>query len=107
MHEILQRNRFLIRDQRQWFQTRRVINAVDPETNAQILFGREYAVGPITHLFRLTRYSKSTPFDLQVESAEYEPVLRVSRGTSLFTGVSVIHDEEDEPLASLQLKGFS
>ena len=79
----------------------------DPTSGQVILHCREPKLGIITKILRFTDYKRMTPFDVHVTTTEGEPVVRVSRGVSLFMSRVVVRDEADEVIGGFKQKLLS
>jgi uncharacterized protein YxjI len=79
----------------------------DPKSNQEILHCREEKLGLITKMLRFTDYKRMTPFNVQIRTPDGQPVVRVSRGVSLFLSKVQVFDESEQPLGGFKQKLFS
>lgn len=107
MHPVLARNLFLVKEHRGLFKSANNYDVFDPETGDEILHCREPSLGGITKLLRFTDYKRNTPFNVEVTTPSGEPVLRVTRGISLFLSKVDVFDEDEERVGGFKQKLFS
>jgi uncharacterized protein YxjI len=107
MHEILNRNLFLVKEHVGFFKAANNFDILNPETGAIMLECREDRLGFFTKLFRFSDYRRSTPFDIQVRTPEGQQVVRVTRGVSFFLSKVTVLDENDRPIGGFKQKMFS
>lgn len=79
----------------------------DPASGKEILHCREPQLGFFTKLLRFTDYKRNTPFDVHLTTPDGAPVLRVTRGVSLFLSNVHVLDEEDVRVGGFKQKFFS
>ena len=107
MHEILNKNQFLIKEHVGMFKAANNFDVYDPETGQIILECREEGLGIFTKMLRFTKYKRNTPFDITVAPPGGEPVVRVKRGISLFLSKVSVFDEHGVLIGGFKQKLFS
>ena len=108
MNQVLQQhNNFLIKEHLGLFKAASNYDILDPDTQETLMLCREPNLGSFTKLFRFTDYKRMTPFDIRVTSASDEPILRVTRGISIFLSKVAVFDEKENHLGGFQQKFFS
>jgi uncharacterized protein YxjI len=98
---------FLVKEHVGLFRAARNYDVFDPSTRQQVLACREENLGLLTKLFRFTDYKRMTPFDLQIRGADGQPLLRVSRGVSLFLSRVTVSDAGGRTLGTFEQRWFS
>jgi uncharacterized protein YxjI len=107
MHEILQRNLFLVKEHVGMFKAANNFDIHDPETGTTIMECREDNLGIFTKLLRFTDYKRMTPFDIQVRTPDGAQVVRITRGISVFLSKVTVLDENDQVIGGFKQKFFS
>lgn len=107
MHPILHHNLYLVKEHLGFFKAARNFDVYDPATGEMILECREPHLGPFTKLLRFTDYKKMTPFDIEVHTPNGEPVVRISRGISIFLSKVSVHDDDGVYLGGFKQKLLS
>lgn len=107
MHPVLNRNLYFVKEHVGFFKAANNYDVVDPETGEVVLHCREENLGLLTKLVRFTDYKRMTPFNVQIRTPDGEPVVRVSRGISLFVSRVKVLDENDEHIGGFRQKFFS
>ncbi|MGB0741833.1 MAG: phospholipid scramblase-related protein, partial [Planctomycetaceae bacterium] len=107
MNEALDRNLFLIKEHVGMFKASSNYDIYDPETGEVLMECREENLGIISKMLRFTDYKRNTPFNLQIRTPDGEPILRVSRGISIFLSKVTVTDENDQVLGRFKQKLFS
>lgn len=107
MHEILNRNVYLVKEHVGMFKAANNYDVYDPESGEIILECREEKLGMITKLFRFTDYGHMTPFDIEIRTPQGEPVVRITRGVSVFLSTVKVLDENDRHIGGFKQKMFS
>ncbi len=107
MPPILTGNLFLVKEHVGFFKAANNFDIYDPETGALVMECREEKLGFLTKMLRFTDYKRMTPFDVQVRTPDGEPVVRVTRGVSLFLSKVKVLDENDEVIGGFKQKLFS
>jgi uncharacterized protein YxjI len=79
----------------------------DPETGEIVLECREPHLGFLTRMFRFSKYKRNTPFDIVISPPGGTPVVRITRGISLFLSKVSVFDEEGTPIGGFKQKLFS
>jgi uncharacterized protein YxjI len=106
MHDVLKRDTFFVKEHVGMFKAANNFDVMD-EKGRTILHCREPNLGFFTKLFRFTDYKRMTPFDVHITTPEGEPVVRVSRGISIFLSKVDVFDEADRRLGGFKQKFFS
>jgi len=107
MSKAIERNLFLIKEHVGMFKAANNYDVIDPETGETILHCREPKLGLVTKILRFTDYKRMTPFDVHITTPEGEPVIRVTRGVSLFLSKVRVLDESGEVIGGFKQKLFS
>jgi len=107
MHPALNKNLFLVKEHVGMFKAANNFDIFDPETGAEVMHCREDRLGLFTKMLRFTDYKRMTPFDIEVRTPNGEPVVRVSRGISLFLSKVTVLNENDQPIGGFKQKFFS
>lgn len=107
MHALLSQNVFLVKEQVGMFKASNNFDIYDPKGGKKILECREPRLGGITKLLRFTKYKKNTPFDVHVRTPEGEPVVRITRGVSLFLSKVKVFDDAENHVGGFKQKLFS
>lgn len=107
MHEVLNRNLYLVKEHVGMFKAANNFDVYDPESGEMILECREEKLGFFTKLLRFTDYKRMTPFDIQIRTPSGEQIIRVSRGISLFLSTVSVFNEHDERIGGFKQKFFS
>lgn len=107
MHEILDKNVFLVKEHVGMFKAANNYDIYDPETGQIIMECREDKLGFFTKMLRFTDYKRMTPFDVEVRTPDGQQIVRVKRGVSIFLSKVSVHDENDAVIGGFQQKFFS
>ena len=107
MHEVLRRNVFLVKEHVGMFKAANNYDIHDPDTGEIILECREESLGILTRLLRFTDYKRMTPFDIQIRTPDGHPVVRVTRGISVFLSKVQVLDESDRVIGGFKQQFFS
>lgn len=107
MHDVLNGNRFLVKEHVGLFKAANNFDIYDPETNEVIMHCREPNLGLLSKLFRFSDYKRMTPFDIEITTPDGEPVCRVTRGISVFLSKVSVFDEMDTPIGGFRQKLFT
>lgn len=107
MHEVLNRNVYLVKEHIGMFKAANNYDIYDPETEAIIMKCREERLGFVTKMLRFTDYKRMTPFDIQIRTPEGQQIVRVKRGISLFLSKVQVLDESDRVIGGFKQKLFS
>ena len=106
MHEVLNRNLYLVKEHVGMFKAANNYDVYDPDTGEIILECRENNLGMITKLLRFTDYKRMTPFNIEIRTPSGEQIVRVNRGISVFLSKVSVFDENDEQIGGFQQKLF-
>lgn len=107
MHQLLNMNRFLVKEHVGVFKAANNYDIYDPETGEMVMVCREDDLGSFTKLLRFTDWKRHTPFNIQIRSADGEPLVRVERGVAIFLSDVQVHDENDAVIGGFKQKFFS
>ncbi len=107
MSDILGKNLFLVKEHVGMFKAANNFDIYDPENGEIVMECREEKLGPMTKLFRFTKYKRNTPFDIQVRTTDGQQVVRVKRGTSFILSKVQVFDENDELIGIFKQKFFT
>ena len=107
MHDVLNRNLYLVKEHVGMFKAANNFDVYDPETSEIILECREDNLGFFTKILRFTDYKRMTPFNIQIRTPSGEPVVRITRGISLFLSKVDVFNENDERIGGFKQKLFS
>ena len=107
MHELLSRNLFLVKEHVGMFKAANNYDIYDPETGSIIMECREPELGGFTKLLRYTKYKRYTPFDIHLTDTSGRPILRITRGVSLFLSRVKVLDADDQEIGGFKQKLFT
>ena len=107
MHEVLERNVFLVKEHVGMFKAANNFDIHDPQSGEIIMECREDRLGMITKLLRFTDYKRMTPFDIQVRTPDGSQVVRITRGISVFLSKVSVLDENDQLIGGFKQKFFT
>ena len=107
MHPALKANLFLVKEHTGFFKAANNYDIYDPKTGAIVMECREEQLGFFTKLLRFTDYKRMTPFDVQIRASGGAPIVRVTRGVSLFASTVNVLDENDQRIGGFKQKFFS
>ena len=107
MHEVLNRNLYLVKEHVGMFKAANNFDVYDPDTGEILLECRENHLGFLTKMLRFTDYKRMTPFNVEIRTPSGEQIVRVTRGISLFLSKVSVLDENDERIGGFQQKIFS
>ena len=103
----LYRNLYLVKEHVGLFKAANNFDIFDPESGQTILECREDNLGILTKLLRFTDYKRMTPFNVEIRTPDGQPVVRVSRGISIFLSKVEVRDEADQLIGCFKQKFFS
>ena len=106
MHEILNRNVFFVKEHVGMFKAANNYDIMDPDSQEILVECRE-DIGFFTKIFRFTDYKRMTPFNVVLATASGEPVVRVSRGISIFLSKVSVFDDNEQVIGGFKQKMFS
>jgi uncharacterized protein YxjI len=106
MQFVLNRNEFFVKEHVGMFKAANNYDVMD-ETGRAILHCREPNLGAITKLLRFTDYKRMTPFDVHITTPDGKPVVRVTRGVSLFLSKVEVFDDQNRYIGGFKQKFFS
>ncbi len=107
MHEVLNRNLFLVKEHVGAFKAANNYDIHDPDTGDIIMLCREPNLGGFTKLLRFTDWKRYTPFDIIITTPEGEQLVRVTRGAKFIRSTVTVLDHDDHPLGSFRQKLLS
>ena len=107
MHELLNRNVFLIKEHVGVFKAANNYDIHDPATGEIIMLCREDNLGGITKLLRFTDYKRMTPFDIKVTTPEGRQLVRITRGTTFIRSQVTVVDGKDQLVGGFKQKLLS
>jgi uncharacterized protein YxjI len=107
MHPLLACNMYLVKEHVGLFKAANNFDVHDAATGEVILHCREPHLGIFTKLLRFTDYKRMTPFDVRITTPDGSPVVRVSRGISIFLSKVQVYDEADKPVGGFKQRFFS
>ena len=107
MHDVLNMNRFLVKEHVGLIKAANNYDIYDPETGEMVMVCREDNLGPVTKLLRFTDWKRNTPFDIEIRTSDGEPLIRVTRGVAIFLSDVSVYDENDTLIGGFQQKFFS
>ena len=107
MHEVFNRNGFLVKEHVGVFKTAKEYDIHDPETDEVIIECREKPHGTITRILRLIGYWRYTPFDIELTTPDGTRLLRVSRGIAFIRSTVRVHDTQDQLVGSFKQQLFT
>ncbi len=107
MHELLNRNIFLVMEHVGVFKAANNFDIHDPATGEIIMLCREDNLGSVTKLLRFTDYKRMTPFDIKVTTPEGQQLVRITRGTTFIRSRVTVLDGKDRVVGGFNQKLMS
>lgn len=107
MHELLNKNVFLVKEHVGMFKAANNYDVYDPETGSIIMECREPNLGGLTKFLRFTKYKRYTPFDIRLTDTTGRPILRITRGVSLFLSQVRVFDADGAEVGGFKQKLFT
>ena len=107
MNPVLSSNLYLVKEHTGFFKAANNFDIYDPETGERVMECREEKLGILTKMLRFTDYKRMTPFDVQIRTTDGTPIVRVTRGISIFLSKVKVLDENDEVIGGFKQKFFS
>ncbi len=107
MHELLNRNVFLVKEHVGVFKAANNFDIHDPATGEIIMLCREDNLGSVTKLLRFTDYKRMTPFDIKVTTPEGQQLVRITRGTTFIRSRVTVLDGRDQVVGGFNQKLMS
>jgi len=107
MHEVLQKNVYLVKEHTGIFKAANNYDIYDPDNGEIILECREERLGVFTKILRFTDFKRMTPFDIQIRTPDGKQVVRVKRGISIFLSNVEVLDENDQFIGGFKQKFLS
>ncbi len=105
--DAINKNLFLVKEHVGLFKAANNYDIYDPETGAMVMQCREDHLGLFTRIFRFSDYKRMTPFDIRIRTVEGDPVLRVTRGVTIFLSKVRVYDDKDEEIGGFREKMWS
>ncbi len=107
MHELLNRNVFLVKEHVGAFKAANNFDIHDPASGEIIMLCREDNLGSITKLLRFTDYKRMTPFDIKVTTPEGQQLVRITRGPTFIRSKVTVLDGKDQKVGGFSQKLMS
>ena len=107
MHEVLNKNLFLVKEHVGMFKAANNYDIHDPQTGEIIMECREERLGMFTKFLRFTKYKRMTPFDIEIRTPDGHQLVRVTKGVSIFLSKVKVHDEHGQVIGGFKQKFFS
>jgi uncharacterized protein YxjI len=107
MTDVINRNLFLVKEHVGLFKAANNYDIYDPETGEMIMQCREDHLGLFTRIFRFSDYKRMTPFDIRIRTMDGRPVVRVTRGITVFLSKVKVYDPKDEEIGGFRQKLWS
>jgi uncharacterized protein YxjI len=107
MHEVLNKNLFLVKEHVGLFKAANNYDIYDPETDEMVMECREDKLGFFTKMLRFSDWKRMTPFDIEIRTPDGTPLVRVKRGVSVFLSKVQVYDGSGELLGGFKQKLFS
>jgi uncharacterized protein YxjI len=107
MHEVLNKNLFLVKEHVGLFKAANNYDIYDPETDEMVMQCREDKLGFFTKMLRFTDWKRMTPFDIEIRTPDGTPLIQIQRGTSFFLSKVRVYDGSGELLGGFKQKLFS
>jgi len=107
MHEVVNRNLFLVKEHVGMFKAANNYDFHDPETSEVIMECREPKLGMFTKMLRFTDYKRMTPFHIEINTPDGTPILQVKRGISIFLSKVKVLDGSGQEIGGFKQKFFS
>lgn len=107
MHEVLNKNLFLVKEHVGMFKAANNYDIHDPQTGAIIMECREERLGMCTKFLRFTKYKRMTPFDIEIRTPDGHQLVNVTKGVSIFLSKVKVHDEQGQVIGGFKQKFFS
>ena len=100
-------NQFLVKEHVGMFKAANNFDIFDLETGEQVLECREPNLGFLTKMLRFTDYKRMTPFNVEINDMDGNPVVQVRRGVSVFLSNVQVYDGEENHIGGFKQKFFS
>jgi len=107
MHPALERDLFLVKEHVGMFKAANNFDILDPESGQPLLYCREPNLGMFTKLLRFTDYKRMTPFEIQIQDLNGNPIITIKRGIALFMSTVEVFDQSKTKIGSFKQKMFS
>ncbi len=107
MNSILNQNLFFIKEHVGMFKAANNFDILDPDSKEIIMTCRENNLGAFTKMFRFTKYKRNTPFNIEIQTASGEQVLRIKRDVSFLKSEVQVFDSNDKLAGFLEQKLLS
>lgn len=107
MNPVLNRNVFFVKEHVGMFKAANNYDILDPESNEVIMECREEKLGFFTKMLRFSDWKRNTPFDIRIRTPDGSPVVRITRGVSIFLSNVKVVDEQNQVIGGFKQKLFS
>jgi uncharacterized protein YxjI len=107
MADVINKNLFLVKEHVGLFKAANNYDIYDPESGAMIMECREDSLGLLTKIFRFSDYKRMTPFDIKIRTTDGKPVVRVTRGVTIFLSKVKVFDHKEEEIGGFRQKLWS
>lgn len=107
MSKALNRNQFFIKEHVGLFKAANNYDILDPETQEIVMACREEKLGIFTKILRFTKYKRMTPFHVEIQTPDGEPLVHIKRGISIFLSKVRVEDGNGQYLGGFKQKFFS
>ena len=107
MHDLLNMNRFLVKEHVGLIKAANNYDIYDPESGEMVMVCREDDLGLITKILRFTDLKRNTPFNIQIRTPEGEQLIRVTRGIAIFLSDVQVYDENEAVIGGFKQRFFS
>ncbi len=107
MHDLLNRNTFLVKEHVGMFKAANNYDIYDPQTGHIAMECREERLGILTKILRFTDFKRMTPFDIQIRTPDGHQLVRITRGISVFLSEVNVLDENEQRIGGFKQKFFS
>jgi uncharacterized protein YxjI len=107
LSKALNRNQFFIKEHVGLFKAANNYDILDPETQEIVMACREEKLGIFTKILRFTKYKRMTPFHVEIQTPDGEPLVHIKRGISIFLSKVRVEDGNGQYLGGFKQKFFS
>ncbi len=108
MHDVLNKNLFLVKEHSGLLKTANDYDILDPETGEIVMECREENIKPSIKILRFFDLLKNTtPFDIQIRVPGHGQIARVTRGVPIVASNVRVLDENNVIIGGFRQKKFS
>ena len=100
-------NQFLVKEHVGMFKAANNFDIFDLETGEPMLECREPDLGFLTKMLRFTDYKRMTPFNVEINDMDGNPVVQIKRGVSIFLSNVQVFDGDNNHIGGFKQKFFS